>query len=148
MRYSGFGSVDVTDAVAVPRALKSSAPPRPQRLQPKTDRSDSQHRRSHSIKAAERAVRDAQAAVSEAERTAEERDRSRQDLRQEQAHRRDLVADLEQQLRVLRHARDQAGVGLRNAEREFAAAERELRVARQRAAKAAAALDEALSANT
>jgi hypothetical protein len=148
MRYSGFGPVDVTDAVAAPMTPKGTAPQRARRLQPKTDRSDSRQQRSKSIEAAEHAVRDAQASVSEAERTAEERDRSRQDLRQEQAHRRDLVADLEQQLRALRHAHDQAGVDLRNAEKDYAAAERRVRVAHQRAAKATAVLDEARAANT
>jgi hypothetical protein len=140
MHYSGFGSVDLTGALATP---PSEGPTRPETKDGhgKKGRPDSGER-SNRIVATERALQEALAAVGQAEGVVDERVRHRQDRRRELARRHKLVTDMEDRLRALRESDNQTGVELMNAEKECAAAERRLRAAQQRATKAQAALDE------
>ncbi|MBF6557322.1 MAG: hypothetical protein IVW52_14375 [Acidimicrobiales bacterium] len=140
MQYTGFGSVELAGA---PATSPSKGPTRPE----KRDRHGKKGRsggseRNHRIEATERTLQEALAAVREAEGTVDERDRHRQELRREQARRHELVTDMEDRLRALRESDNHAGVDLLIAEKEWAAAERRLRAAHQRATKAQAALDE------
>jgi hypothetical protein len=141
IRYSGFGPVDLTGTVAIPKHDKTPKTDSPERPQPSKAPSSAAQRKLERRSAAEQVLREAEAASAIAQRSAltaqtrlakatKERDRM---LRQ--------VADAERQLKALRESLDRVERASSEAQKAFDESERATTAANKRATKARAELD-------
>jgi hypothetical protein len=143
LQYSGFGSVDVTDAVAAPAALapddQPSPPPRPSG--PATTKETAADRRRRERRdAAEQELRDAEAASGEAQRTLDERRRAAAEAAATSDELATEIAGLQRRLDERRSDHKAAERAARAAETERGSAERAADAAHERERRARAAL--------
>jgi hypothetical protein len=139
LRYAGFGSVDLTDAVAAAGAVPMAPPARVAKATRKE--SDAERGRRERRDAAEQELQEARAAVAAAERAVEDRRRAAAQAAATSAQRAAEMADVERRLAELRAQHDEAVGAARAADAELAAAEHAARAARDREGRAGAAAD-------
>jgi chromosome segregation ATPase len=143
LRYSGFGSVDLSGAVAAPegrRPAPASRPDPPKRNREKSSPSVSkpsakERRLKERLEQAEDLVLHTRSALAVAEQAASDSEDRLAETRRKRAQLEDRISALEQQLRALREDHDQA----RRAER---AALKELELAQRNRARAQGRLAE------
>jgi DNA repair exonuclease SbcCD ATPase subunit len=144
LHYSGFGSVDVTDAVAAPAAVAPDdrpAPPPRASGRAATTKAAPADRRRERRDAAEQELRIAEAAIGDAERSLDEHRRAAAEAAATRDELAAEIAGLERGLDERRSDHEQAERAARAAESERASAERAADAARDRARRARAALD-------
>jgi hypothetical protein len=155
LRFTGFGGVDLSGAVAVGPSAASRTPADAGRRArpatpagPKTAKSRSarpDERGAAALAAAERTVAEARAELDTAEAAAEEGEHRRRDLAEAHARAREQVARLEQQVREARATEQQVAGELGTAKRQTGPEARAVQAARTKVAKAEAALGTARS---
>lgn len=128
LRYSGFGAVDVTGVVATPVEARET----PTRRTPSTSGRAPKAPPDADVAEKRRALRDAEAASGAVEREQHQLDRRRRQLSDGLERERRRVADLEEQLAAAREAERGTRRDLSRADKDCAAAERELAVLRRR----------------
>jgi hypothetical protein len=145
LHYSGFGSVDVTDAVAAPAAVApADRPPPPPRTSGRTATTKeaiADRRRRERRDAAEQELRIAEAASGDAERTLDERRRAAAEAAATCDEVAAEIAGLQRRLDERRSDHERAERAARAAETERVSAERAADAARDRARRARAAAD-------
>ena len=149
LRYSGFGSVDLSGAVAAPAARRPAPASRsesPKRVRKETSPSVSkpsakERRRQERLIVAEELVVDTRSALTDAEDAASGAEDRLAEVRQERAQLEDRISDLEQQLRALREDQDRVRRAERGAQKNLELALRNLGRARSRLAEATSDLE-------
>jgi hypothetical protein len=137
LRYSGFGAVDVTGLVVTPLKRRPTLPTVEGRETPRRRASPTSARTPRSTPATgnaetRRARREAEGALAAAERDRGQLDRHRRQLRDGLERQRRRIATLEEQLGAARQAERETRRDLGRADKDCAAAEREVVVRRRR----------------
>ncbi len=140
LRYSGFGSVDLTGAVGVPAderpARDLRRKPKPPAASATRGQSVGERRRQKGLDRAEQHLAETQAALAVAERAAADAEDRLVAAHRDRARLDELMTDLEQRLRTLRDDHVPAKRAEREAQKNHDVADRNVRAARGRVAQA------------